>query len=668
MIKEPQIFLQNLRGKQLGFVLPLAILIIAVLIAAGTVGYSSYKTSQTLEESSEGLEVLKPEQVTDEADEISEIDETIEWVVYDNEKHGYSFKYPSVCRYGPLLPGCKQWPPEERPEECLCFLNDEAFSCSKNNCILLQSVKKDFPIYLEIDHFGGSLYSPPKDADLIDWLKEYFENIPDIPNAEIDGIPTVKISTRSPMAGHYDEYFYIKDDKLFKILINVENKEFYDVFFSTFKFIELESEEEEESIIPDTPIMKNIDTYATPDIPYAIRWVPIGEVDESATYTLERDINSSFSNPATVYTGSSNRFTETLSPSDTTRYFFRVKACNQHGCSSWSSITLLVIEVVKAPTAPNVPVLNDPGDSIKPFIDPAGAVEASYKLSWPPVEGATSYVLHVNSSYSFDAEWNPTWGFHEHNIKGYHKYMGFGVPKVSSPVVFYYRVKAVNDYGESAWSNIVDIEVLPPEPSIAISSPNGGEMWRRGEVARISWSSDGVDSARIRARDANNGDIFLIAELNYNPHYYDWAIPADLTLSDKYEIEVADLNNPQVCDWSYKYFRIVSQSAFSQSITLISPNGGEVWRVGETHQITWNTVEVDAVKIYIFDPSIFGSGSTNYITPANISITGTPGRYSWTIPSQLPGGGGNNYKIRIVDANNSQIDDKSDDFFSIIVP
>lgn len=32
----------------------------------------------------------------------------------------------------------------------------------------------------------------------------------------------------------------------------------------------------------------------------------------------------------------------------------------------------------------------------------------------------------------------------------------------------------------------------------------------------------------------------------------------------------------------------------------------------------------------------------------------------------LPGGEGDNYKIRVVDASNSQIDDTSDDFFSII--
>lgn len=462
---------------------------------------------------------------------------------------------------------------------------------------------------------------------------------------------------------------------------------------STFKFIEPEEvdeetpgveapklpapeevEEEEEAVAPNTPVMKNIDTYSTPVIPYTIGWASL---DEAETHILERDIDSSFSNPATVYSGPMNSFTETLSPSETTRYFFRVKACNGSECSPWSSISLLVIEVIADPDAPTeptpslplgTPILSDPGDSIEPLVDPAGPFEASYNLSWQVIEGATGYVLQANSSYSFDAEWDPTWGFQEHNITGDN--IGIQIQRVLSPTVFYYRVKAVNGYGESPWSNIVDIEVLPSQPSITISSPNGGEMWKRGEEVHISWSSDQVDIAQIKIRNADTGSVLQIDRLSSNPHYYDWTIPFDFILGDRYEIQVLDLNNSQICDWSDKYFRIVSQSAISKSITLTSPNGGEMWRVGETHQITWDSVEVDSVKIYIFDPSILGSGSTRYITPINISVSGTSGSCSWTIPSlgQLPGGGGDNYKINIVDASNSQTKDTSDDFFSIINP
>ncbi|MCK4554670.1 hypothetical protein KAU19_06980 [Candidatus Parcubacteria bacterium] len=718
MIKKSQTFLRNLRDKQLGFALPIVILIISALIAVGTVGYYSYKTSQEAEEFCEDLVEIKVKQVMNKTTDLSPEKLAIEdWKIYQNKEYGFSLNYPKNFQLikkeitrGSVLASTYI---EDPIPFNLVLIQDIYTDSAQTPIINLDIVETNKTINQLLGHIREVINKQAKLLKNPETLY-YGAPPPEIKSAETVIIGDLKMTKVVHDIGPggpnpiFSEYYMPHHEYVFIFSANyslhcslrpgiedcgMTEKEVLPKILSTFKFIEVDeaadrevyrneeqfieseatdekdSEIEEQGAAPNTPIMKNIDTYATPDIPYAIRWMSVGEVDEAVTYTLERDINSSFFNPVTVYIGSSNRFTETLSPSDTTRYFFRVKACNQYGCSSWSSITLLVIEVIEVPTAPNVPTLNDPGDSVKPFIDPAGAIEASYKVSWPPVEGAISYVLQVNSSYSFDAEWNPTWGFHEHNIKGYHDYIGFGVPKVSSPVVFYYRVKAVNDYGASAWSNIVDIEVLPPEPSITISSPNGGEMWKVGEVARISWSSNSVDSVRIKARDANSGNVSLIIEfIASNPHYYDWTIPSDFALGDKYEIEVADLSNPQICDWSYKYFRIVSQSVPFQSITLTSPNGGEVWRVGETHQITWDTVEVDSVKIYIFDPSIFGSGSTNYITPVNISITGTPGRYSWTIPSQLPGGGGNNYKIRIVDASNSQIDDKSDDFFSIIVP
>ena len=104
------------------------------------------------------------------------------------------------------------------------------------------------------------------------------------------------------------------------------------------------------------------------------------------------------------------------------------------------------------------------------------------------------------------------------------------------------------------------------------------------------------------------------------------------------------------------------------SITVLSPNGGEVWHPGETHRITWNSNSVNSVQIYIFDSNIFGSGSTNYITPNNTPILASAGYYDWVIPSisQLPSGGGNNYKITIRDTTQGANYDSSDAPFSIV--
>ena len=69
--------------KQLGFALPLVILIAVILVIAGGAGYYFYKTSQEQEEA----EVVKPEQV---------VNETADWKVYQNEEYGFEFLYPPI--------------------------------------------------------------------------------------------------------------------------------------------------------------------------------------------------------------------------------------------------------------------------------------------------------------------------------------------------------------------------------------------------------------------------------------------------------------------------------------------------------------------------------------------------------------------------------------------
>ncbi len=110
-----------------------------------------------------------------------------------------------------------------------------------------------------------------------------------------------------------------------------------------------------------------------------------------------------------------------------------------------------------------------------------------------------------------------------------------------------------------------------------------------------------------------------------------------------------------------------STATTTPSITVISPNGGEAWYLGRTHRVSWNSSNVNSVKIYIYDSNIFGSGSTNYITPNNVSVSAALGYYDWTIGyGQLPiSSGGNNWRIRVQDANDANIQDSSDAPFSI---
>jgi len=119
----------------------------------------------------------------------------------------------------------------------------------------------------------------------------------------------------------------------------------------------------------------------------------------------------------------------------------------------------------------------------------------------------------------------------------------------------------------------------------------------------------------------------------------------------------------------------VSQ-AKAASITVLSPNGGESWKVGETHRITWAAVGVEKVTMYLYDDRITSSGAiVNYPVLDNQPISASQGYYDWTIPTDirwLPREGGDNrgdnYKIRINDASTDPVLDESDNFFNILNP
>ena len=92
------------------------------------------------------------------------------------------------------------------------------------------------------------------------------------------------------------------------------------------------------------------------------------------------------------------------------------------------------------------------------------------------------------------------------------------------------------------------------------------------------------------------------------------------------------------------------------SITVISPTGEEIMKMGTTHEIIWESSHPDLeIKIELFH------GGSVYQT---ISLSETnDGSYSWTIPSSYKEGTG--YKIRVTYASDFTNYDESDAFFTL---
>jgi hypothetical protein len=91
------------------------------------------------------------------------------------------------------------------------------------------------------------------------------------------------------------------------------------------------------------------------------------------------------------------------------------------------------------------------------------------------------------------------------------------------------------------------------------------------------------------------------------------------------------------------------------SVTVQSPNGGEVWVVGETEEITWTCENVYDVKIEMS----FDNGNTWSTIVDSIPNTET---YSWTVTAQ---DSSNECLIKISNVANGDVFDMSDNVFTI---
>jgi hypothetical protein len=183
------------------------------------------------------------------------------------------------------------------------------------------------------------------------------------------------------------------------------------------------------------------------------------------------------------------------------------------------------------------------------------------------------------------------------------------------------EVKELNEEN-NVWGCEVTIEV----PLLTVVSPNGGEVWPVGSTQTIRWRSVGVSgSVRIDiSRDGGSTWETIIPNTS-NDGDESWIVKGPPTTHAR--IRVVSLENPSLWDISDRDFTIRDNTPPSISVT--SPNGGEVWRVGETCRITWTATDnVGVSRIDVFYST--DGGRTWRTIAARLSNTGS---YDWRIPN-----------------------------------
>ncbi|MFA7418560.1 MAG: YCF48-related protein [Melioribacteraceae bacterium] len=210
----------------------------------------------------------------------------------------------------------------------------------------------------------------------------------------------------------------------------------------------------------------------------------------------------------------------------------------------------------------------------------------------------------------------------------------------------------ISDASNSALNDQSNATFIIVNPSISVSSPNGGERWRVGTTQNITWISSDVANVKIEySIDDRATWKTLIASTPAEAGAYPWVIPDEPTLQAV--VKISDVVDNLIRDDSNAPFHIEKPT-----LHLTTPNGGENWKSGSIQNISWTSTIIANVSLYY---SI--DNGTTWTGIAN-NITATPGNYSWTIPDIES----NQVLVKVVDFDDDKLSDQSDAIFSIFKP
>ena len=207
---------------------------------------------------------------------------------------------------------------------------------------------------------------------------------------------------------------------------------------------------------------------------------------------------------------------------------------------------------------------------------------------------------------------------------------------------------ASNDPDEP--SVTVQVTAIKMPQTVSVTSPNGGENWVVGSVHNITWTSSGIANVKIDYT-TDNGTSWppVTASTGASSGSYPWTVPN--TPSTQCKIRISDVTDGSPIDESNAVFTI----SIGEAVQVTSPNGGEEWVTGSTHNITWTSSFVDNVKI-----ELSANNGSDWIAVVS-NTAAAPGSYSWHIPNPPA----NQCRIRIIDLANPIVADTSDNPFTI---
>ena len=209
-----------------------------------------------------------------------------------------------------------------------------------------------------------------------------------------------------------------------------------------------------------------------------------------------------------------------------------------------------------------------------------------------------------------------------------------------------------------------------PAQTITVTSPAAGAMWLMKSSHAITWTSTGLMKATvaIRLRRAGSPEseaaTLAIANGEANDGAFSWTVP-DTVAPGNYFIRVRTDDSSVIGDsgtFSIAPALPPPPPPPTPSLTIISPNNGEQWRLLSDQAITWKAVNVTGkVKLELvkYPGGMLGVIAKD-LNPYSGSHPWKAGKYG--INQTAPAGG---YRVIVRSQNNFQLSDQSDQPFTL---
>jgi hypothetical protein len=138
---------------------------------------------------------------------------------------------------------------------------------------------------------------------------------------------------------------------------------------------------------------------------------------------------------------------------------------------------------------------------------------------------------------------------------------------------YHYHVKSKDAANNLATSADFLFTTLPLAPTLALTSPNGGESWIAGAVQNLTWNSTGtLPNVKLEFSIDNGANWTTIAASTANDGRENWTIPNNV--SNQCLVQVSDAVDGTPADVSDAVFSIVAAAA--PTVISFTPTSGPV--------------------------------------------------------------------------------------------